>query len=185
MVGLAVFGLAIIVSLPALAGLIRRERLMGATRELARTMMAARWRALGEGRATGLKFTLGGELSWTLYRDGDGDGLRSADISTGTEVALSRPVSLSHIAHGVRAGILPRSSIPRLPPQQGLLSGTDDPVKFGRSDLLSFAPAGSATPGSLYLTDGMDMTAIVVNGVTGRLRLFRYKAPENLWKEMS
>ena len=91
---------------------------------------------------------------------------------------------LADLAPGVRAGVLPDQEVPRLPPQKGTLSGLDDPVKFGAGDLASFAPRGSATPGSLYLTDGTDMTALVVNGQTGRLRLFRFDRAAAAWKEM-
>jgi hypothetical protein len=92
--------------------------------------------------------------------------------------------SLERRAPGVRAAVLPGRPVPRLPPQSGLLDRPEDPVKFGASDLISFSPAGGATAGSLYLSDGVGMVALVVNGITGRLRMFRYDAARHTWKEM-
>ena len=183
---LALTGLALLMALPALSDVVRRTRLESATRSLAGSMVAARWGALTSGRATGLRLDAGvsGGLDWTLFRDGNGNGLRSADLARGIDPVLRPSVRLSDLAPGVRAGILGHGDVPRLPPQRGTLSGLDDPVKFGAGDLASFSPLGSATPGSLYLTDGTDMTALVVNGQTGRLRLFRFDRAARDWKEM-
>ena len=186
LVGLAVLALLATLSLPSLAGSVRHYRLESITRELALEMQAARWRALGGGTYTGLKFTGGaaGELSWVMVRDGDGDGLRSVDLRDGTDVAVAPEMRLADRAPGIRAGILSDRRVPRIPPQSGWLDRPEDPIRFGSADLVSFAPGGSATPGSLYLTDGGRMTAVVVNGVTGRLRLFRLAEREDNWKEL-
>jgi hypothetical protein len=186
-VALALAGLALLMALPALSDVVRRTRLESATRRLAGSMVAARWGALASGRATGLQLRAGpeGGLLWTLCRDGNGNGLRSADVATGIDPAIRPATRLSDLAPGVRAGILAHGSIPRLPPQRGALRGLDDPVKFGSSDLASFSPLGSASPGSIYLTDGTDMTALVVNGQTGRLRLFRFNREAAHWKELN
>jgi len=60
---------------------------------------------------------------------------------------VSGPFPLSGGAPGVSVSINP--GIPALPPEHGLLSG--DPVRFGTSDILSFSPLGTATPGTFYL----------------------------------
>jgi hypothetical protein len=184
--GLALAGLALLMALPALSAVVRRTRLESATRSLAGSMVAARWGALTSGRATGLRLEAGrsGGMDWTLFRDGNGNGLRSADLARGIDPVLRPTTRLSDLAPGVRAGFLGGEMIPRLPPQRGTLTGLDDPVKFGAGDLASFSPLGSATPGSIYLTDGTDMTALVVNGQTGRLRLFRFDRAAADWKEM-
>lgn len=186
LVGLGVLALLTTLSLPALTGTVGRYRLESVTRELAVQMQAARWRALGGGRHAGLRLEIGagGDLAWTMVRDGDGDGLRAADLRDGTDPPVSRTVRLSSRAPGIRAGILTERPVPRLPPQSGWLDRPEDPIRFGSSDLISFAPSGSATSGSLYLTDGVRMTAVVVNGVTGRLRLFRLGEREDNWKEL-
>jgi hypothetical protein len=179
-------GLALLVALPTLSQVVRRTRLEAATRHVAQTLVAARWQALTIGQATGLRLrrTPDGGLTWTLFRDGNGNGIRTADLERGIDLAVDTPAARRRLAPGVRAGVLEDREIPRLPPQRGLLTRLEDPIKFGASDLASFSPLGSATAGSLYLTDGQDMTALVVNGQTGRLRLFRFDLTADDWKEM-
>ncbi len=184
---LAVAGLALVASLPALAGTLRRHRLEAAARTVAQALVAARWDALASGRVSGLRLLpeTGGDLVWQHVRDGDGDGLRTDDLDAGIDPQVGRPHRLSLRAPGVRAGVLGGLAVPRLPPQTGLLDNPGDPVKFGAADLVSFSPVGSATSGSLYFTDGAGMTALVLNGNTGRLRLFRFDTSVLRWKEIS
>lgn len=187
---MAIAAMALTLSLPPAFAWARRERLQGGIRRLAQDLQAARWRALASGRSTGLVFTLtaNGDLLWTIYGDGDGDGLRRADMDSGVDISLSRERRLSQVAPGVRAGLLTGTTlprVPRLPPQAGWISNPENPVKFGSSRMASFSPQGSASSGSLYLTDGRDMAALVLNGVTGRLRLFRFNVTRRDWKEMN
>ena len=56
-------------------------------------------------------------------------------------------------------------------------------MRFGRSDLIAFAPTGRASTGTLYLTDrGESMAAIVVFGATGRLRVWQFRTRSASWK---
>lgn len=187
---MAIAAMVVSLSVPPTFAWARRQRLQGAIRSLAQDLQASRWRALASGRATGLVFILapGGDLLWTIYGDGDGDGLRRADMDRGVDYSLGRSRRLSQVAPGVRAGLLTSTSpveVPRLPPQSGWIANPLDPIKFGASDMASFSPQGSATSGSLYLTDGHDMAALVINGITGRLRLFRFDLTRRDWKEMN
>ncbi|MFQ5719826.1 MAG: Tfp pilus assembly protein FimT/FimU, partial [Acidobacteriota bacterium] len=184
--GLTILAALVALSLPALATTVARFRLESVTRRLVADMQAARWRALGGGRAAGLKLNSGsaGGFDWTLVSDGDGDGLRTADVSAGIDPAVSRTRYLDAEARGVHLGFFPQAALRRLPPLTGWYPPGSDPLRFGSSDLLSFSPSGGATPGSLYLTDGSRMTAIVVNGVTGRVRMFRLDQPDQRWKEL-
>ena len=60
----------------------------------------------------------------------------------------------------------------------------DDPIRFNQSDLASFDPLGTATPGSLYLTDGQSrLTAVRVTSRTGRVRVLRYDSRARAWHE--
>jgi hypothetical protein len=55
-------------------------------------------------------------------------------------------------------------------------------VRFGRSDLISFSPGGSASSGTLYVTDGRrGFYAVVLFGPTARLRVWRYRPEERRW----
>lgn len=179
---LAVAGLALTSALPALASSLARARLETALRDVARELVAARWRALTTGRSAGLRFrpAADGRLDWTLHEDGDGDGLRSADFDSGTDPVVRRGALPAQL----RAGLPPGRVPPALPPQTGPLDRPDDPIKFGGADLAAFTPTGGATPGSIYLTDGQGCVALVLNGLTGRLRLFRLRDAAAAWQEI-
>jgi hypothetical protein len=75
----------------------------------------------------------------------------------------------------VRVGINP--GIPALPPERGQLSG--DPVRFGSSDILSFSPLGTATPGTFYrqgIGCRLDVSFPTDNNATRRGRLIRARS---------
>jgi type II secretory pathway pseudopilin PulG len=184
---LALAAAATLLAAPALARTVRREALEGAIRTVSADLSRARWEALAGGEAVGLRFTLGpqGDLTWSLCRDGDGDGLRSADIAAGIDRCTSRPPGVRARFNGVHAGVPAGRVVPKLPPQSGPLDNPADPVKFGTADVTTFSPLGNATAGSLYLTDGTGAAALVVNGTTGRLRLFRLHPNQSAWKEIS
>jgi hypothetical protein len=71
--------------------------------------------------------------------------------------------------------------IPEIPPRRGTISGVDDPVQFGRSDLVAFSPLGTASSGTLYVTDGRELFGIVLFGATARVRVWRYDGGTNEW----
>jgi hypothetical protein len=63
-----------------------------------------------------------------------------------------------------------------------MLVAGDDPVRFGRSDLVSFTPVGSASSGTLYVTDRRHaLFAVVLFGPTARLRVWRFVPAERRW----
>ena len=56
-------------------------------------------------------------------------------------------------------------------------------MRFGRSDLISFGPLGTASGGTLYLTDSRHrLYAVVLYGRTARVRVWRYDTREGRWK---
>jgi len=114
---------------------------------------------------------------YAVYEDGDEDGVRSADIDSGRDRLVSGPFPLSGGAPGVRVGINP--GIPALPPERGELSG--DPVRFGSSDILSFSPMGTATPGTFYLAGDAGQAAVRVTGGSARVRLMVWRGGR--WRE--
>lgn len=180
--------LAVVALLAVLAGLgagpvregLARARLDAAGTEIARRMIAARWRAVSEGRSIGLRFEVR-EGEWRLATYADGDGIRSDDIRTGRDPSLLPPAAPGDGRPGIRLGI-PPGSYPRVPPSRGRIAGGEDPVRFGRSDIASFSPLGNATSGTLYLTDGRRLAAVVLFGATARVRLLRYDASTGGWR---
>lgn len=105
-----------------------------------------------------------------LYADGDGDGVTREDIERGMDRPLGAPVFLRE----GRAYLgLPEAV--KTDPKGNTLNG-QDPIRFGRSSMLSFSPLGTSTPGSLYLrsASGKEAWAFRVAGIDGRIRSYRW-----------
>ena len=181
LIGLAILGILLAFTVPLLAETVARERLLAASLEMAAQFRALRQRAVSEGCSFGLRFVAAGS-SWgyTLYRDGNGNGIRTADILSGKDGRMEGPDDPASRFEGIRIG-LPETPVPQIPPGSGSIASPADPVKFGSTNLVSFSPSGSVSGGTLYLTDGKRVAAVVVYGPTGRIRLHRYD-PENGWR---
>jgi prepilin-type N-terminal cleavage/methylation domain-containing protein len=105
-----------------------------------------------------------------IYRDGDQDGLSNQDIQRGVDQPEGASVALK--IERARVG-LPEAV--RTDPEGGPLTDRDG-VHFGRSNLLSFGPTGTATPGTLYLAAGEhEAWAFRVSPLSGRIRVYRWR----------
>jgi prepilin-type N-terminal cleavage/methylation domain-containing protein len=180
---LAIVAMAVAVALPAAAMLRNGGRAAAGAREMATILAAARWKSVTAHRVRGLQFRkVGSGWSWREVEDGNGNGLRSAEIARGIDRVLTADATLEHDIADVRLGFPPGGTYPEAPPGTETLGPSDDPVRFGRSDLVSFSPLGSASSGTIYVTDGRDaLFAIVLFGPTSRLRVWRYHPLERRW----
>jgi hypothetical protein len=79
---------------------------------------------------------------------------------------------------GVDFGLLP--DLPPIDPG-GPPPGMD-PIKLGSSALLSYAPSGSSSPGSVYIRGRKVQYAIRILGDTGRTRILKFNPHDRLWK---
>ena len=180
---LALLGILISISAPILAETVARERLQSAGWETAVFMRGLRQRSVAERAGHGLRFVrAGGSWSYSLYRDGNGNGIRTADILAGRDPLLRGPEAPETRHEGIRLG-LPGAEVPQIPPGTGFIPDPSDPVKFGGTDIVSFSPSGSISGGTLYLTDGKRAMAIVVYGPTGRIRALRFE-PGGGWRQV-
>jgi Tfp pilus assembly protein FimT len=173
-IGLA--SLALAMAGPVAADTSRRWRLDGAARALAMEIHRARMEALSRGRSTGIHFSRSaGGGRWRFHVDGSGDGsITRAAIAAGRDQPLGPEVDMAARHSGVRIGIPAGPVVPRIPPAGGFLSASDDPVAFGGSDIFSASPTGEGSSGTLYLTDGHALRAVVVSGAAGRVRIWRW-----------
>jgi hypothetical protein len=133
---------------PAFRALFADAHVLGAGRQFKSHFRLACSAAVRSGVYTGIRFERrdDGTVWYAAYRDDDGDGVRSNERHD----TLLGPFPLSGGAPGVSVAINP--GIPALPPEHGFLS--EDPVRFGSSDILSFSPFGTATPGTFYVAGG-------------------------------
>ncbi len=175
---LAVFGIVVQAVAPAFVRWRQARRLEAAAEELVLFAAGLRTAAAAAGASRGLAFDAdGGAVEWTPVADGDGDGLRRADLRAGRDVVIgpSRDVTANY--PGVIAGLPPGVRTPSggTPPADG--------VAFGRGDLLSLSADGTATSGSLYLHNRFgDAVAVRVYGGTARFSIWRRRAEDRVWR---
>ena len=132
-------------------------------------MAGARSYAVVHAATTALRFDESGPtVTFQMFVDGDGDGIRTADIAARIDVPVGGASALADLFPGVTIGVAPEV-------------GTDA-VRIGTSNLLSFTTLGTATSGSIFLlgTDGTQL-AIRILGATGRTRLERYDPSTRQW----
>jgi len=179
LVVLAIVLLMAAVAAPAFRAMFADAHILGAGRQFKSQFRLAYSTAVRSGVYTAIRFERreDGTVWYAVYQDGDQDGVRSADIADGKDTLLSGPFPLAGGAPGVSVAIHP--GIPALPPETGTLSG--DPVRFGSSDILSFSPYGTATPGTFYLAGDASQAAVRVTGGSARVRLMVWRGGK--WRE--
>jgi type II secretory pathway pseudopilin PulG len=147
---------------PVLANL-DASRTRAAARFLASRLALARARAVAQGAIVGLHFTDSRSgILFITYIDGDGDGVRTTDISSGVDPVIEEPTALAALFPGVTIALTIDG-----------ISG--DAVQFGSSRIASFTPDGTASSGSVYVRgkNGAQY-AVRVLGATARARVLRY-----------
>jgi type II secretory pathway pseudopilin PulG len=158
------------IAVPQLLGSLDRSRGLVAARYLASRMTLARMQAVTWGRSIALRFEEDAQsISFSVYEDGNRNGVQTADIARDVDRRIEPPVRLSGQFPGVAIGLTPDTAL-------------RDPTKLGRTNLLSFSPLGTASSGTVYVR-GRDGTqwAVRVLGVTGRTRVLRYVPKTGDW----
>jgi type II secretory pathway pseudopilin PulG len=181
--GLLVMALVAAAVMPAFARMRAEALAAAAARHLAVTLRALRWKAVAQARGHGLYF-VEDRRGWCWYevRDGNGNGLRTAEVSDGTDPTLAGPLRLEDVASGVGLGLPVGEAIPRIPPASGWIDDFADPIRIGNTNLLAFSPFGTSSGGTLYLTDGAKrLYAVVLYGRTAKIRVWRYAAASRQW----
>lgn len=181
---LALLGMLLAFAAPAFGDALARARAQAAAREMASEMARLRGAAIAEHRRVALRFVRGaGGLAFGTYADGDGDGVGAADIAAGVDPPLGPVRDLKSRFEGADFGLLDQA-IPGIPPSGAPLAPGSDPVRFGVSDIVTFTPQGTATSGTLYISDGRDTVfAVVLYGRTGRIRTWRFDRPGWRWRQ--
>ena len=181
---LVLIGILTSVLLPTGAEIVADARAAAGAREMAATLQALRWKAVSANRTYGLFFALDRQgWHWVVVLDGNGNGLRTGEVLDGTDPVVSGPYRMEDRVEGLYLGFPAVPSVPAIPPRSGSIANLSDPVKFGNSNLISFSPLGTASSGTLYLTDRRyALRAVVLFGPTVRVRVWRFDTREALWK---
>lgn len=167
------------VALPAVGGAMDREHALMGARYLAGLMQRARFEALRRGTSVALRFDPEDPGAVQLFADGNGNGVLQRDIDSGLDRPITAPDRLSDHARGVA----PRINQGVRDAASGVtLAAGSDPLRIGRTSLLSFGPGGTATAGTVYVAAGNGpQLAIRVFGATGRVRVLEFDAQAGRW----
>jgi prepilin-type N-terminal cleavage/methylation domain-containing protein len=157
------------IAVPQVLVALHRQKAWAAARYLAARMAMARSYAVTRSAYVALRFTrLGDDVMFQMFVDGNRNGVRTLDIGSHVDLAIDVSARLSELFPGVVIGV--SSDV-----------GTD-PVRLGSTNLLSFSPLGTATPGTIYVRsrEGLQL-AVRITGATGRTRLLRYVPRTREW----
>ena len=104
-------------------------------------------------------------------------GVRTRDIRRGIDRRTTPVEAIGDrfpgVRFGVAAGVTDISSGKKL---------VGDPVRMGRSDIVSFGPAGTATSGTVYVRSRSGRQyAVRVLGATGRVRVLGFNVEMGKW----
>jgi len=171
----------VVAIVPSVASAVDTYRTVGAVRYVAARLQRTRMDAVTRGVNAAIRFTATGTaVSFGVYADGNGDGVRSADIDRGIDRLLIGPERVGEHFAGVEFGTLPG-----LPGVEGSAPPGTDPIRIGSARMASFTPVGTSTSGSLYIL-GPHRAQFVVRlyGETGKTRILKFNARANTWEPL-
>ena len=157
-------------AVPQLTAGVERSRALGAARYLASRLALARAQAVARSANVALLLTASeGTFIVETYVDGNGDGVRTRDITSGVDTSIGVSVRLSNL--------FPRVAL--------FLNDPASTSAFDTSALMSFSPLGTGSSRTLYLrgSDGSQY-AVRVLGATGRMRVLRLVVSTGTWVEV-
>lgn len=176
---LGLFATATATALPELQAGLDDARVAGAARYLSSRLAESRMDAIQRSREVAIRFVLtNGDYTYTVYVDGNRNGVLSRDIQRGVDLPILGPERLSDNFRNVEFG-----TQPGLPPiDSGSTAPGSDPIRLGTGNSVSFNSMGGATSGTIYLTGrSRAQFAVRVFGVTGKIRTYRYNRLTAKW----
>jgi prepilin-type N-terminal cleavage/methylation domain-containing protein len=178
----ALFAVAIVttlagIALPLTGTAVDELRTLAAARYVSGRIVHSRVDAIRRSTSVALRFEPADpDFVFTPYADGNGNGVRTADIHRGVDRPTGVPRRLGDSFAGVRFGLSPG-----LPEIDGGAGGSTDGVRIGAARILSMSPDGTATSGTLYVQGRRAQYAVRVLGATGRTRVFKYDTGARTW----
>ena len=168
-------------AVPQAVSALDETRTAGAARYIANRLQRTRMEAIARSTTVGMKFTLvGAHYVYASYVDGNGNGIRSVDITSGVDQELLPPEKLVDRFTSVDFGALP--GLPPVDPG-GTPPGTD-PVRLGASSIASFGAFATSTAGSIYIRGQRSQYAVRLYGDPARTRILRFDARAKSWRPL-
>ncbi len=157
---------------PQALAALSKSRALAAARYLASRMQGARGEAAIRRTYVGIRVvTRGSDLIVGAFRDGNHNGVRTADVASGADPRVDPDVGLGDLFPGVRAGAV-----------DGL---TPPPVSGEELAMFSFGPTGTSSSGTVYLRSSDEgQYAVRVLGATGRVRVLRFRLSTRDWVDV-
>lgn len=157
-----------------------------AAQQVAGTIQLARFHAVRYEAHVAVKFrTDDGVVTFALYRDGDGDGVRNRDIDAGIDPELMAPRRLNYLNRRVGFGFPAGEAPVEISNHRRRITRLMDPIRFNRSDLATFDPLGTATPGTVYISDGLyHLVAVRVSPQSAKTGLWSYDQLIERWRRL-
>jgi len=182
-VAMAVSGVLMVVGIPMIEDARRAAALNRSAAQVHGLLVRCRATAVLRSRNCSVVFDLASDGGWRcmVAEDGDGDGVRRADINDGTDPLVGHAVTMDADVAG--PGIL-GGGVPD-PSGTGSLGGDlSDPIRAGRGNIISFTARGTATPSSVFLTDhSRRMIALRVYGGTARINRISWIKGATEWTQ--
>ena len=169
------------IAVPALIAARERNATRLAARHVASRIQLLRIAALKRNAAIAWRFDPGEVGLMATIVDGDGDGVRQADVDSGIDRPIEREFRLADLFADVTFRV--SRNIPN-PDGSGSLPAGSDPIRLGASNFLTLSPTGSTSSGTLYLA-GRDGSQVCVRlmGATGRVRVLWFDAVSGRWRQ--
>ena len=120
----------------------------------------------------------GDDYTYTTYADGNGNGIRTADIEDGIDQPLGPPERIGDQFAGVRFVL--GEGVTDL---DGAKNADPNGVRIGKSGILTMGRDGTATSGTLYLRGRGGQYAVRVLGATGRTRVLLFESGAGTWRD--
>jgi hypothetical protein len=167
------------VAVPSTRDAIDELRTATAARYLAGRLGDARISAVARSACVGLRFEASGsDYRFGAYVDGNGNGVRSLDITVGVDLPVGTKEALKDKFPGVSFGLMQGY------PDADDAGGTgSDGVRIGTAKIATMSPDGTATAGTIYLHGSRSQFAVRILGTTGRLRVLQYNPKSRTWLE--
>ena len=130
----------------------------------------------------GVQFTqTAGGYTYTVYLDGNRDGVLARDIQRGVDPQISAPEHLPDQFTGVEFG-----AIPGLPPvDSGGIPPGADPIRLGTGNIASFSAMGTSSSGTVYIRGRRNAQyAVRMFGETGKTRMLKFEPGTGRWRPL-
>jgi hypothetical protein len=166
------------IAIPAIDHAMDDLQTAAAARYVAARIGTARLDAVRHARVTALRFevTPAEDYAFVSIADGNGNGVRTAEVRDGTDHPLGPPERLRDKFSRAQFALMPGT--PDVDGDRG--TGTDG-VRVGSSQILSMSADGTSSSGTLYIRGRRSQYAVRVLGVTGRVRMLEYQVGNGTW----